>query len=511
MTTGMMEPKHNLTLKFNKSLNNLSMDGPLTPLEQTLRTPVDSGPPHGFFNGRPNAVYSNAQYSESDDILTDVDEPNGGGKVTKQYTICFTPPFDQLVMSVYSHILSLPTTTPFLGVIPPSGLASRVAMETMNSLIKNTASYGHPAYDQQSIINNEHLKNYAYQPVFLGLIRKRLCDLCSFQNKVDAAAKLPKTTTVSVTLPSNGTPGTYGHNSLNASSGRQSSISSMSLTDANISNLNSASSGSSIKSRSSSINLRKQSLTRNNSYNSNWLHVGNINSIRQNNGNGPMNNDSMNVSTDSLQSVHDYVPQSMINRSATGNPYPYSQNNPSVNGFNSMMMDYQTPASSAKSSFSNGSTPPPPSSQGPFLNIQIVQNINGVGSSSELDWYNVSQRSRSSSRAGSGLPNPLTINTDHSYQSFCNMSGNNNNNSSFGTLDSPFMSAVTPSEEYGFSPIGNNIPLDSPLPEISNDAGIDLSTNNNQQNTRKDSINIPAQYSLSEKKRESLKLKRGIH
>ncbi|ABN68511.2 DNA-binding proteins Bright/BRCAA1/RBP1 and related proteins containing BRIGHT domain [Scheffersomyces stipitis CBS 6054] len=497
-----MNKKLNLKLSLNRTTSNLSNESqPFTPLEQTptfyfappavpgggARTPVDS-------------IYSNPQYNESDDILTDIDELQGTCKTTRNYTLNFTPSFDQLVLSIYSHILSLPTTTPFSGMTPPSGLVSKVANETMSKLIANTQTSNPPLYDHQSIINAEYLRNHSYQPIFLQLIRKRLLDLCLF-NSYNGA------TTISVTASSNVANGGL----------RQSSISNLSLNELNISNYNS--NNTSTRSRSSSLSLRKQSLTRNNSYtNNNWLHVGNINSIRpSSNANGPIHHggEHYNASTDSLQSMQDYVTQSFINRSANNNNN--NNNNasltaPSTN-FNSMMMDYQTPPSSNKGSISGPTMTPP-------YNTQTIQNSinNGHSMNPEYDdfaFYQFQQaRSRSSSRGNNSFPIPLTINTDSANIQALNalnggpLSGGPNahrNNHTGLSLDSPFMSATSLSEESGY--FGDRFPQP---PQVSSNVQADSPTN--AEPALGDSrINLHNQFSLSEKKRDSLKLKRGIH
>lgn len=217
-----------------------------------------------------------------------------------------------------------------------------------------------------------------------------------------------------------------------------------------------------------------------------------------------MQNDSMNVSTDSLQSMQDYVPQSFITRSAGNTPTSSNNTTTPNNGFNSMMMGYQTPPNSNKSSVSSGSTISSGSTSIPNQNIQIVHNNNG-GNSNELDYFNFSDsRSRSSSRSGNSFSVPLTINTDNAnFQALNSLNGCDGD-----TLDSPFMSATTPSEEFGYFSQGNGFP-NTPV-DLNKDS--DTSSNSsNSSNTKKDSINLPSQFGLSEKKRDSLKLKRGIH
>jgi hypothetical protein len=513
----MINKKLNLSLKLNKSINNLANEGPFTPLDQMVKTPSGeyggAGAPWAPWSQAPtqpkHSIYSNAEYNESDDILTDIDEPPTGHKSCKNYTLFFTATFDQLLLSVYSHFLSLPTTTPFLGFIPPSGLISKVANETMSNLLNSTTSPNPPIFDQQCIITSEYLKTQSFQPIFLQLIRKRLMDLC--HNQV-GTQKLPESTTVSITSSASGVS---IHNA-SSSAIRLSSISNLSLTDLNISNFNngnhngSFSSSSSNRSRSSSMNLRKHSLTRNNSYtNNNWLHVGNIKSIRpttsgSNDGTGAFTVH-QNPSTESLQSIPDCVPQSFINRSAQLN---------SSGSYNSMMMDYQTPPSSNKGSISIT----PPLSQNMHIQNSIM---NGINHDDDFGLDHQQVRSRSSSR-GNSFPHPLTINTDSANMQALNAlngitggpSRANTNTTLDGfALDSPFMSATTPSEDFGYfsngfagmhgdTSSGNSSASESP---------INIGNNANDMLVDSSKINLPNQFSLSEKKRESLKMKRGIH
>lgn len=465
-----------LNLKLNKSLSNLTIEeGPNTPLEQTLKTPLD--PPNGCQNGffippqqsfsSSSSLYSNNQMNESDDLLSDLDDANT--KATKCYKLGFTSNLDQLILGIYTHILHLPTTTPFLGLIPPSGLVSKVANEVLHNLLVSTSNNNHPLYDQQSVINHDFLRNFKVHPIFLQLIRKRLIELCTFSNG-NSSMKLPVYTSINVTVGGN--------------SNRKASISNMALTDGNLYNLNQNN-----RSRSSSLNLRKQSLTRNNSYNggNNWLHIGNLNNIRQHNNN---NNENVNGSTDSLQSMLDFVPQALINKSANTNNGSVNTPVMTNNGFNSMMMDYQTPPTSHKSSVSSSSVTPP-------NNIQVYHHATG-GDYDDFSFCQQLQQSRSrSSSRGDSFPNPLTINTEHANMQAFNVM-NNNATYEGETLDSPFMSATTPSDNFGYfagnlnngTSLENQTQCDSPKGE--------------------QKISLPNQFTLSEKKRDSLKLKRGI-
>lgn len=508
----MLNKNLNLSLKLNKINDFGDVPGrPFTPIEQTLKTPIDPPqlpsnglPPHQdlqplqqqqlqyfqqsvsssqreanqfFFAPPPNrqagAFYQNPEYNESDDILTDIDEPSNFCK--RNYSISFTNHFDQLLLSTYSQILSLPTTTPFLGAIPPSGLVGKVANETMSSLIKLTNSPNPPLFDQQSIINRDYLKNQEHQPFFLQLIRRRLLDLCSALN-----SKLPDVTSVQV----------Y------SLAIRNSSISNLSLNEMNVTNFangtgSSTSSGQSrSRSSSSSLNLRKQSLTRNNS--NNWLHVGNMGNLK-----APYSGHThFNISTDSLQ---ESVPQSLINRSApTTNASQFQPPHPQ---FSSMMMDYQN----------NNNSSSPPSNMKPNTPPFSALQTPGV----EIDDFNFGQRPRSSSRAS--LPQALNINTDIANIQGLNSlsignggpSYNNSNTKSNLRLDSPFLSSVLPPEET-FSAF----PIAPPSYNNNNIASTNSSPLGGSPDSNGDRINTNGMYllfSLSEKKRESLKMKRGIH
>lgn len=483
-----------------------------------------------------SSFYHHPAHAESDDILTDVDEPLLGPKLLKSYSLTFTPLFDQLVLGIYSDIMLLPTTTPFLGCVPPLGLVSRVANETMLSLMKNNTEQA-PLYDTQCVLSLDYLKNHTYQPIILLLIRKRFIDLCSAQRSSSShPPSIPPSTSVQV--PSNINPN-WGNTASNGNSGngvygvvgmRQLSILNLLLNELNVASYQqqpslAAQAAALSRLRSSSFNLRKHSLTRNNSYNgSNWLHVGNLSNIRPN-ANLGMHGD-QNNSTDSLQLMHDYVPRAFILRAVAA---PLSNLHQSLNpclgpapgGFNSMMLDYQTPPSSSKSSFSSGSTP-----LNTFPNSYLQPAPGSAGSGSEMDETDLEPlRSRSSSR-GNGLngsfPRPLTINTDT-----CNLLQNVNMHipgglsgpSSLGAgeaLNSPFLSATTPSEEHGYflgptlsSGIIGTLPStgglrNGPLMQESPVRESAMANGNNK-------INLPGQFSLSEKKRDSLKMKRGIH
>jgi hypothetical protein len=457
-----MNRKTNLQLNLNKLFSGLSHDGPNTPIDQTVSTPMD--PPNqdvpgaNFYFHPPvpaggSNMYSHPQYNESDDVLVGIDEL----KSAKTYSVNFTPAFDQLVLQVYQNLLSLPTTTPFSGPIPPSGLVSKVANETMQNLLTTMHLNNPPVYDLNGVITSECLKNPNLQPVFLQLIRRRLHDLC---NGNSSGTKLPDATTVSISAN-----GTIISNPL-----RQLSILNLLLNELNISNYNDNNIN---RSRSSSVNLRKHSLTRNNSYsNNNWLHVGNISQIK------PSMTNHLNGSTESLQSMPDFVAQAYINRSA--NTSLNSNTNMSTS-YNSMMMDYQTPPASQKLSIH---TPP--------NNLSLLQS----NSNEYDDFHFFTQNPPPAFKARpENLSQILTINTDQANIEALNALNGNlvGGNPQLNTLDSPFMLAT--SDESYFS---NGFPT------------LSTGSSPSKDETLVDKLSGTA-YTLNDKKRDSLKMKRGIH
>lgn len=521
-----MVNKKSLSLKVANQA--MAVDGPYTPMEQTLQTPIDPPgrqlyfPPQTLVSQnllillQQLAIYMNPHYSESDDILTDADEPQP--RVKCSYSTNFTAAFDALVLGVYQEILALPTTTPFSGSTPPLGLVSKVANETFSRLGKLTApdtEAANVSFDTNSVITYEHLRNHAFHPVIMQLIRKRLIDLCvqtrGHSLPSNASGGAGATTSVQLSLPANIAwgvqPSANGNNNNNNNnnglfySGNPQFlllILNLLLSEQNVAAFAQA------RLRSSLLSLRKHSLTRNNSYTgSNWLHVGNMAPSRPNGSLG-MNPD-LGASTDLLQLMHDFVPQAFINRSsgtapgsqASGGRPPQGIWGPPA-GFNSMMGEYHTPPSLTKASFSAGETPPQ-SAGGGMLHTP------GSAISDLDDFGMLLVRSRSSSRGTTGagfpspFPRPLTINTDL---------GGYLGAAQFGSgvpeaLHSPFVSATTPAEEPSDYISGGAARGSSGFfPESPKD--VPMTSSNNK-------INLPGQFSLSEKKRDSLKLKRGIH
>ncbi|CAI5755598.1 unnamed protein product [Candida verbasci] len=482
----MINKNFNLHLKLNKlDFNSNQQSQPFTPTDQTLKTPMEVPNNNNNYNSQtsffqpPQLNRNNSSFyqssNESDDILTDIDEPNLVSNRKNFYSLYFTNTFDSLLLKIYIEILSKPTTTPFSGSIPPSGLVGRVANEVIHQLI-NQSSNSQILFDQQAIMNRECLRNHDLQPIILQLIRKRLLELC--HNKSEAV-KLPEQTTIQC---------------VNTNSNLKSnSISSISLNEMNLMNYNAQqqekqqkegntnSSASSIRSRSSSINLRKQSLTRNNS--NNWLHVGNISSLRPQ---LQFNND-FNISADSLQSIQDYVPHNFMNKQQQQFQQAQQQQTNQAQ-LNSMMNDYHiTPPTSHKSSISStnnsninnnyvntsnyqSQTQTPPYTEEQLQQLQQDSNA-----------FNFLQRSRSSSKNS-------TLNLNINL---------NLNNQDQIALDSPFCSST---DEYfpGFQ--------SSQTSQTSQQS----QNNDNEESQNTNTSSLKNLFTLSEKKRDSLKLKRGI-
>lgn len=409
----MINPKTKLTLKLNKLLTSFQ-DGPLTPVDQTMCTPSELPPQPGYFN------YQHPQYNESDDVLPDA---KAG---TRYYLLYFNPHFDQLVMGVYTHLKLLPTTTPFSGFVPPLGLASRVAHETMTKLVQSPPA----VYDVQQILTHE-LLNLDLAPVLLQLVRKRLIDVCVAQQ---TGGRPPEATTVLI----NG----QGATVLNPL--RQYSISNLLLTDLNISAYNQAQPPSLTRLR---LRLLKLTRTASSSSSSNWLHVGNMLQIHPN------------MSTELFQ---DYVPQLYINRLAN------------ACGINLMMMDYTPPAPTQKLMH----TPP--------QLLHLLQQQMGSHDVDVLLYFSQHQPPLRQLIGPELLPRS---DYDHALLRTLSISLGVHPFVS-DALDLPFFLAST--EETGY--FSNGFAHSQPSP-------------------RKDEekVLLPSKYTLSEKKRDSLKMKRGIH
>lgn len=356
-------------------------DTPYTPTEQT-----HGG--EGYFR-----LYLHALASELEDILTDVDEPGAGAK-TRLYTVAFTPPFDQLLLLVYLHILTLPTTTPFTGIVPPLGLVSRVASEVLHRLRRDAGD--ETVWDTHRVFDAERLRSASFQPVCLQFIRKRLLDLCLLQK---LSQPLPAMTLVLVAVP--------------AAPSRQLLIANLPLDASRL--------------RLLLLNLRIHSLTRNNLHlGLLWLHVGNMQK--------PQLGLHQDASTELLQLMADCVPLVFLRSQSAQLP---------LAGFNAMMLDYQTPPLLTKLLFSA---------------LPLLQDDR--------------------------LPRPLTINVDTANTANCGLE-----------LNSPFLLATTPQEDFGY--FSEGLPGRAPLLELPLREGARIA--------------VPSQFSLLEKKRDSLKMKRGIH
>lgn len=294
---------------------------------------------------------------------------------------------------------------------------------------------------------------------------------------------------------------------------KNTSISNLSLNEMNLMNYNAQQqtqaqnqpSNASIRSRSSLLNLRKQSLTRNNS--NNWLHVGNIHSLRPRNSN---------ASTDSLDCVP--IQANLFNgggSSASSTP-PHSagiQSQPQSNYFP------QQPISAGGGNIQSQTAyfpPPPPQQQQP----QEYRDINSSAPFAlPLAPPPFLQRSRSSTSGSLGGPSvPYHLNTESANaQALNSLNGRSSFNSSNANavgfaLDSPFEphSHSQPLQQWAAQPCAQQysqqrtlLLLLQLLQLMQDDTAVDEARFNSNFNTN--------YVSLSEKKRDSLKLKRGMH
>lgn len=618
-----MTNKHNLSLKLNRVVGSLHSSSPQTPIEQTLSTPTAA--PANAFNYPRNAINSLSYLSvalqnciprsaldgDDDDILTDIDEPQiqgaaatalgasggaGGGssKSIKTYTVFFTPRFDELLVNNYQQIQSIPTNTPFLGSIPPSGLVGKIASETISTMI-NAFSCGSsnpdackiPQFDFQSIITKEYLLDPLLQPVFSQLVRKRLLDLCAScnPNSVEyplaragprkdsdlssfSSRCLPDSTSVDVISSANGVTITSSSHGSNNAKRHHASISNLSLNEININNCkanNPALINQDLfhsRSRSSSLSLRKQSLTRNNSTNSastSWLHVGNIPGVRPHS--NSINSCSLlhhsgsgSISSDSLHSIQDYTSTPFVNRVGgyqtpqLGNSFlqktwglPLSTPstsaghadqdtrfaefhfcNPLQNGLETQYQQMQNQSQNltveansdlagtphSNSNLNSNPVPNQTSDLTPDLslaNVTIEPTLNQHQPRlPEMSFFN----NPPSQLRSFSVPDTRIVSDRSDIRETC-LTLDTTSAGSKLALDSPFMSAVTPSEDFeyysnGFSQIGyNNTDLgrkpgataDKPDPVSAVDSPLASSR---------------SKLGWSRKKRESLNLKRGI-
>lgn len=517
-----MQNRTNLSIKVAKPVG-IVPDAPFTPVDQTLHTPIDVPKLNSYFpisnsqgvnNG---SIYSNAAYSESEDILTDVDE-SSGPNISRTYSLCFTPQFDDLLMKLYTSIILLPTITPFLGNIPPLGIVSRVATEVMTTLSKMFSSpeydMAQPTFDTQEIINKERLRNAAFKHILLLLVRRRLIDLCAAQfnpycpNYTQQLTEPTSTLILMSALSSNGSSGNGFGSSVYGSMGwNPLSMSNLLLNEQAPPRL-----------RSSSLNLRKQSLSRVNSCSaSSWLHIGSITSARSNHGPTFNMNPDLNGSTDSIQLMHDYVSASVIPRTVNNNTSSMASSTSTSNSFGhgiASIPDVQTPPGVTKAPFGFDTITPPTNfrrdSSGPLAQKLVFDTDRPLLT-----------RSRSSSRGGfrGQYPVPLTLNTDYSSLNNGSSGGSGHLDLEFA-LNSPFVSAISLADDFNhhFGVHANALDaISANSIEESQTNGLrsgrlipDSPVLENQAQTPNHRSHL-AEFSLSERKRDSLKLKRGIH
>lgn len=516
-----MQNRSNLSIKVANPVA-IVPDAPFTPIDQTLQTPIEVPKLNSYFpisnpqSGTSASIYSNAAYSESEDILTDVDE-SGGPNISRTYSLSFTPQFDDLLMKVYSTLTLLPTVTPFSGNIPPLGIVSRVANETMATLNKLMFAPEYemiqPTFDVQEIITKERMRNAAFKHILVLLIRRRLIDLCTAQfnrytpNYSPQLCEPTSTQIMMSALASNGSSGNGFCSSIYGSMGwNPLSLSSLSLSEQ-----------ASTRLRSSSLNLRKQSLSRNNSCSaSSWLHIGSIVNSRSGHGQSFNLNHDMNASTDSIQLMHDYVSASVVPRSSNvtssvSSPIGASNNsNATTSTFGHGLvsqLSVLTPPGVNKGPFTLDTITPPA-----FVRREsalVAQKLN-------FEERPLLARSRSHSRGNvrNLHPGPLILNTDPATFNNHNL-GHGEAESEF-TLNSPFVSAISLDDynnHYGQSALDTSSVTcadDGPSSAGLRSGRLIVDSPVAETQSQSHRANLGSEFSLSERKRDSLKLKRGI-
>lgn len=94
------------------------------------------------------------------------------------YLITFLPLLDAVLIQQYTATVDDPTTTPFHGQVPPSGLVSKVAQQVAHDVVAEPEDtfprFFTPAEDEAKVA-----ELHSNPPLLLALIRKRLVDVCT--------------------------------------------------------------------------------------------------------------------------------------------------------------------------------------------------------------------------------------------------------------------------------------------------------------------------------------------
>ncbi|KAG5420980.1 hypothetical protein I9W82_000070 [Candida metapsilosis] len=310
---------------------------------------------------------------------------------------------------------------------------------------------------------------------------------------------------------------------------KNTSISNLSLNEMNLMNYNAQqqqqaqaqnqASNASIRSRSSSLNLRKQSLTRNNS--NNWLHVGNIHSLR------PRNSNASTVSLDCVP-----IQANLFNGGGFSNGASANSTPPQSAGIQTQYQSNYFP----QQPISAGGNVQPQTTYFPPPNSQEYQNMNSMSAPFNLPPAPPPpflQRSRSStSGSGSGCGNgpsvPYHLNTEsanaqalNSLNGRSSFNANGTSNTAGFSLDSPFEPNSHQFSQPSQSPQNWTAqPCAQQYQQFQQPQLQRQSSLSSQSSMQDDSVMDEARFnsnfntnyvSLSEKKRDSLKLKRGMH
>ncbi|ANB14460.1 hypothetical protein AWJ20_2050 [Sugiyamaella lignohabitans] len=118
----------------NSSVNSTSSNPPpLTPINQTIGTPTIN---RQFMFHRLNSVSSIATSEDDSDVNARLDNPLDS-------FLDWPSQDDDLLMNIYQAYIDNPTTAPFAGKIPPSGVVHQVAKTTLHEAKKKSRPFLH--------------------------------------------------------------------------------------------------------------------------------------------------------------------------------------------------------------------------------------------------------------------------------------------------------------------------------------------------------------------------------
>ncbi|ODQ82750.1 hypothetical protein BABINDRAFT_159266 [Babjeviella inositovora NRRL Y-12698] len=217
--------------------NHLSLSRPMTPIDQTgqaqfsfgddytgAATPNESYFPvskkflqknsHDYFSANPvgnSGVPGTPAFEESrcmppllrndsslsvSSLIADFPMQDRNCSVV-DYTVTFSAKFDRVLMRDYEQIINDPQSTPFHGKIPPSGLVSGLTKRVLAQLIPSTPDNQSDALEEfRGYFTSANspdiiMELFENKPLLLALIRKRLLDTCTGQSLDSTMIQMP--------------------------------------------------------------------------------------------------------------------------------------------------------------------------------------------------------------------------------------------------------------------------------------------------------------------------------